>query len=1279
MPAVTGGTEQESSRGAVSVLRSAGDLGRDMLAVDWSTTPLGSPDTWPQSLTFVLRTMLGSRFAMWMGWGPELSFFCNDAYRHDTLGLKYPWALGKPASVVWQEIWDDIGPRVDSVLRTGQATWDEALMLYLQRSGFREETYHTFSYSALADDRGDIVGLFCVVAEETERVVGERRIGTLNTIASSLSGAHAPRAMEQALQLALGQRTADLPFTLTYLREHDDDDAARLASATGRLPAPARVSLSDDHPWPLARAEREGTVVMQLPEPPGGNDADAPTTAVLVPLAGQGRDRAAGVFIAGLSPNRPADVGYVAFVELVAGQIASAVASVRAYDDERRRAEQLAELDRAKTAFFTNVSHEFRTPLTLMLGPLRDALADDGDAPAALQRERIALAERNGKRLLALVNMLLDFNRLEAGRLEANLEPVDLALETAELASMFRSAIEQGGVELRVDCPPAGAPVEIDRRWWEQIVTNLLSNAFKHTFRGAIEVALRLHDTEAELTVRDSGVGIPDDELPRVFERFHRVEGGEARSVEGSGIGLALVRELVESLGGRISLESRLGEGTAVHVTVPARPLRGVSATAPATARETAEARVAEARGWVSAAASASPSPLVGAGQRRSVLVVDDNSDMRAYLVRLLEERYDVRAAPNGAAALELVRADRPDLVLSDVMMPEVDGYELLRLIRSDAGLADLPVVLLSARAGPESAVEGLELGADDYLVKPFTAEDLLGRVGARLAGGAERRQRQAIAQLGRRLGQAADVDELIRAVHDCVADGFGASNAVIGLAEDGGEMLRYWHAAPPAGGLAARYHRVPVESDTPSATAAREGAVVVLESRADAAAYGRVVDDWEIANVRAQVAVPLVRATGDMAGVLAVTWDAERPLPPDEVDQLEEIASLTLEALERLRAAQVEHRILERLQERLLEVDLRAPTATVSVRYQPADSALLLGGDWYDVISFPDGRLGVSVGDVVGHGLPAATVMGQLRSALGVAATTTSEPAAAVDLVDAYARRLPTATGATLIYLVLDPAGTLTWCSAGHVPALVEDGSEPRFLGGPHRPPLGASRGDGRDADDMPLPPGSLVLVYTDGLVERRGEPLDAGLMRLQRLASVNAHLPIGQLCDAVIDGMRPEDGFADDIALVALRTPGRRPDRFVDVFHADVAQVPHARQRLREWLSQAGIADEERDDVLLAVGEAVANAIEHGSGVDARRVVSTEVSLAGGTLRAAVSDTGRWDRDSSTGPARGRGRGFQVMNALMASVDVHRGWVGTTVSLERTVGGPSAATPAR
>src|SRR4051794_4560846 len=163
------------------------EVGRDLARVDWSRTPLGPPDQWPQSLRTAVSILMSSRFSMWMAWGEELTFFCNDAYRRDTLGRKYPWALGRPAGEVWAEIWDDIGPRIDRVLATGQATWDEALLLFLERSGYTEESYHTFSYSPLRDDDGRVVGMLCVVSEEADRVIGERRMATLRDLGSDPS------------------------------------------------------------------------------------------------------------------------------------------------------------------------------------------------------------------------------------------------------------------------------------------------------------------------------------------------------------------------------------------------------------------------------------------------------------------------------------------------------------------------------------------------------------------------------------------------------------------------------------------------------------------------------------------------------------------------------------------------------------------------------------------------------------------------------------------------------------------------------------------------------------------------------------------------------------------------------------------------------------------------------------------------------------------------------------------------------------------------------------
>src|ERR1700754_494429 len=167
---------------ARSALAGGGDVGHDLLAVDWAATPLGPPESWPRSLASIVQVLLTSRFSMWMAWGPELTFFCDDAYLRDTLRKKYPWALARPAREVWAEIWPDIGPRIETVLRTGEATWDESLLLFLERSGYVEETYHTFSYSPLTDDEGAIVGMLCVVSEETERVIAERHMATLRDL-----------------------------------------------------------------------------------------------------------------------------------------------------------------------------------------------------------------------------------------------------------------------------------------------------------------------------------------------------------------------------------------------------------------------------------------------------------------------------------------------------------------------------------------------------------------------------------------------------------------------------------------------------------------------------------------------------------------------------------------------------------------------------------------------------------------------------------------------------------------------------------------------------------------------------------------------------------------------------------------------------------------------------------------------------------------------------------------------------------------------------------------
>jgi signal transduction histidine kinase len=743
-----------------------GALGQLVREFDWATTPLGAIEGWPQSLKTVVRTVLTSRFAMWMSWGPELTFLYNDDYARMTLGKKHPWALGKPSREVWKEIWGDIGPRIQRVLDTGEATWDEALLLFLERSGYREETYHTFSYSPLSGDDGTVAGHLCVVTEETDRVIGERRLKTLRSLAGELAKTITEEEVVSCIARCLGENQKDLPFTLLYLFTEDGNEA-RLACQTGiaehHEAAPELIRLREkNQTWPISEllAGKDSKIVENLLERfesvPFGSWDRPPWRALLLPITSQGQDKPAGVIVAGLNPFRPLDVSYAGFINLVAGQIAASIANARAYSAERKRAEALAEIDRAKTAFFSNVSHEFRTPLTLMLGPLEDLLARSQTHLSPTAKEQLDLVSRNGARLLRLVNTLLDFSRLEAGRVQAVYLATDLARFTSELASVFRSATDKAGLRLTVDCPDLGEPIYVDRDMWEKVVLNLISNAFKFTFEGEIAVSVSRVDKMAELRVRDTGVGIPAEAIPKLFERFNRVPNMPSRTHEGSGIGLALVHELVRLHAGSVRTESVVGQGSTFVVSIPfgqshlAPGQMGGSRSLSSTAVG-AKPFVEEALRWLPDSAARSdeifsvhnsvhdellPVPCPPAPQgaaRPRVIVADDNADMRQYLSRLLSEQYEVETVADGQAALQATHKNPPDLIVSDVMMPILDGFELLKALRGDEETRTIPVVLLSARAGEESRVEGIEAGADDYLIKPFSARELLARVSGRL------------------------------------------------------------------------------------------------------------------------------------------------------------------------------------------------------------------------------------------------------------------------------------------------------------------------------------------------------------------------------------------------------------------------------------------------------------------------------------------------------------------------------------------------------------------
>jgi PAS domain S-box-containing protein len=823
----------EAPEGAAEqVLAGGGEMGALMRSIDWARTPLGSVASWSPTLKMMASFLLANRFPLLLWWGPDYLQLYNDAYR-PVLGTKHPRSMVQPSSKCFPEIWQVIGPLIDTPFLGGPSTWMEDIFLEVNRHGFVEETHFTIAYSPVPDPsapRG-IGGVLATVHEISEKVVSERRIVVLRDLGSRTlaEGQTAEAACAKAAEI-LSKHDKDLPFVLFYLIDPDGSHA-RLAGSTGvdlgQVISPQVISLNgetSESTWPLAKVvQTEAAEVVEelqsrFASVPPGPWSDPPHTAVVLPIPSNRPGKPAGLLIAGVSARLTLDEQYRGFLELLTAQVGTAIANARAYEEEKARAEALAELDRAKTRFFANVSHEFRTPLTLLLGPLEEALARGKAVPREVHLE-LDVAHRNALRLLKLVNTLLEFSRVEAGRAEAVYEPLDLGKYTAELVSSFKSAMDRAGIRMEVDTAGLDEPVYVDREMWEKIVLNLVSNAFKHTFEGKIAVSLRSDGTSAVLEVRDTGVGIPPHELPHIFERFHRVPNARSRTHEGTGIGLALIQELVRLHAGSVEASSKEGKGSVFTVRVPlgtahlqqdrigVRRLRVSTSTG-------AAPYVEEALRWLPSDGSdgdidhvlniglplSEVADVSSARMPARVLVADDNADMRDYVTRLLRAAgWTVDVVSDGQAALEAIRERLPDLVLSDVMMPGLDGLSLLRELRADPQTSTVPIILLSARAGQEARVEGADSGADDYLVKPYSAQELIARVGVQLRLAQMRRDsevalRHRTAQFESLLSQAplgvylVDSDFRIRQVNSIALPLFAEISDLIG--RDFGEVI---------------------------------------------------------------------------------------------------------------------------------------------------------------------------------------------------------------------------------------------------------------------------------------------------------------------------------------------------------------------------------------------------------------------------------------------------------------------------------------------------------
>jgi PAS domain S-box-containing protein len=1202
--------------------------------------------------------------------GPELVLIYNDAWVPILGPSKHP-ALGKPGAQVWPEMWHIIGAQMRHVLSSGEATWSDDQLLPAYRYGYLEEAYFTYSYSPIHDETGAVGGVFPAVTETTTRVLGERRLGAQRALGevSVAQTTSVEQVCAAAMEVLSGNR-ADIPFALVYLLT-PDGTGERLAAqglAVGHAMPPSLPSPSiGSSIWQAVTSRQTqvisgiATLLPGLAQPGASEVGDADVDTVLaIPLVGsRQRERPIGVLVTGVSPYRALDENYRAFLHLVAGQFSTAITDVQAYEAERRRAEELAELDRAKTEFFTGVSHELRTPLTLIAGPAQDAL-DDPDHPLpGQQRTRLELIRRNSGRLRRLVDTILDFTQLEGGQLVPDRTAVNLAALTRGIAESFAPAAARAGLEFVLDCPDLPTGVLLDPDMWEKIVLNLLSNAVKYTLKGRISVRLDVGaDGTVQLVVADTGVGIPAGDMPRVFERFHRVRGAQARSFEGSGIGLALVAELVGLHGGDVRVDSAPGAGSTFTVRLPASartdlPLAGTRASSSVGLFLDEALQWSDDHEHVDYLGGTNPARVeTGTTAGATILVAEDNPDLRRFIAGLLRPHYTVRVVPDGKIALDLARHDRVDLVLTDVMMPHLDGFELIAALRADPATAGMPVILLSARAGEEAVAEGLSAGADDYLTKPFSSHDLLARVRSNL-------------ELARLRNHEATWRT---AMVDSLQDGFYVfdldSAAIIEINPAMTELLDLrpedLPCAPP-------YPFYPTEQEDPqelarlqntyaAAISNNRGEIVVslrhvttrariwvsisynalLDRRQDRRLFIATMRDVTAERLASERAAALARLVGQLSGITdstralqiglaelhslwqarrasIITWDgagqpttvattgtttpliselppaktrdaliagdtvvtrphttaedqapvlgvgaalsdsaepaivwlefpAPRPFPAADRSVLTLLCDYLQRVLARARAYDEQRTVALALQRSILgPTDLPAGFAA---RYEPASDTLEVGGDWYDVIALPNGGIGVVVGDVVGRGLPAAAVMGQLRSAGRALLLENNSPAQVLTALDKFAALVIGARCSTVFCAVINPrARTLRYSSAGHPPAILVDAAgDHRLLEHAQSPPLAVVDTIYRPEADATLPAGSTLLLYTDGLIERRRESLKIGIDRaVAALVSCRASAP-DELADRLTAQLLA-DGHADDVAFLLYRQPRSEP----------------------------------------------------------------------------------------------------------------------------------------
>ncbi|KAM0790951.1 hypothetical protein ACM66B_004256 [Microbotryomycetes sp. NB124-2] len=801
-------------------------MGRMIRDYNWDETELGPISGWCPELRTILSSVLASPNRECILWGPNRIMLYNDEYVTCAMG-KHPGLLGKAAasSEGWAEIWDDLEPVAVKVMQGETVNFTEHY-LPMVRQGYTEETYHSFSYQPFYDARGRALGIRNLSIENTAAVIATRRLETVRDLIQTTSLARTVQDFADMAMESISHNPYDVPFCAIYTVtptttnagadqkkrqvRTQNEDKLRLGVSVDHA---GSLGIPEDHPffvrqafidlsppmsrnsstsgscstatlndidtspsnwsWPFEDAclRKEPVFVDSLGhlastiEPRGWEEP--PRSAVVIPIfvdAAQTVPQA--IMVLGINPRSSYNDLYATFLKLLARHIAVGLFAVMTAEIDAKRAEDLVRLDKAKTSFFNNVSHELRTPLTLILGPLEDVI-NSKDPSQPDNREKLKLVQRHANRLLGLVNKLLDFSSLEGGRMQVKFRPVQLGYITRDLATLFRDTVERNGLKFVVNCdddPPDCMPMYTALDLWDKIVFNLIGNAVKYCPSGSIVVTLKSTVTGAVFSVKDTGVGIPQEDLTRIFERFTRVDS-TARTTSGTGIGLALTLEIVKLLGGQLEVESEIGKGSTFSVHLPRGfihlPIEQVShepdtaTMAMPTGRKLAvieemstwrpEERERE-RSESLSHGSVNGDSESGSGEEfmdstrgllsltnRTIMVVEDSPDLSSYITSILAKSFNVVQMPDGQAALEYALKHPPHLIVTDQMMPRMNGHELVAALRNNPSTALLPIIMISAQAGSEARAEALERGLDDYLCKPFQARELLARVNVHL------------------------------------------------------------------------------------------------------------------------------------------------------------------------------------------------------------------------------------------------------------------------------------------------------------------------------------------------------------------------------------------------------------------------------------------------------------------------------------------------------------------------------------------------------------------